>query len=93
MSVWLRRTLIALGALVVVAGGAYYWFVVESSMPSDAAYALDIDQVRRMVAAVPGDKPGAVEVEHVGSFRFPATAAIATIGNFPRPARRRWSNS
>lgn len=80
MSVWLRRTLIALGALVVVAGGAYYWFVVESSMPSDAAYALDIDQVRRMVAAVPGDKPGAVEVEHVGSFRFPATAIVAGDG-------------
>lgn len=80
MPVWLRRTSIALGALVVVAGAAYYWFVVESSMPSDAAYALDIDQVRRMVAAVPGDKPGTVEVEHVGSFQFPATAIVAGDG-------------
>ncbi|MEX0838597.1 MAG: MBL fold metallo-hydrolase [Parvibaculum sp.] len=80
MPVWLRRTLIAFGALVIVAGAAYYWLIVESRMPSDAAFALDIDQVRRMVAATPGDKPDSVEVELVGAFQFPATAIVAGDG-------------
>ncbi|PKQ06660.1 MAG: MBL fold metallo-hydrolase [Alphaproteobacteria bacterium HGW-Alphaproteobacteria-11] len=80
MPVWLRRTLIGLGALVVVAGAAYYWLIVESRMPSDAAFALDIGEIRRMVAAVPGDKPASVEVELVGAFSFPATAIVAGDG-------------
>ncbi|MEQ8283890.1 MAG: MBL fold metallo-hydrolase [Parvibaculum sp.] len=80
MSVWLRRTLIGLGALIVVTGAAYYWFIVESRMPSDAAFALDIGEIRRMVAAVPGDKPASVEVELVGAFSFPATAIVAGDG-------------
>lgn len=84
MPVWLRRTLVTLGALVVVAGAAYYWLIVESRMPSDADFPLDINQVRRAVAAVPGDKPGSVEVELIGSFQFPATAIVAGDGWSPR---------
>ncbi|MDO8838235.1 MAG: MBL fold metallo-hydrolase [Parvibaculum sp.] len=84
MPVWLRRTLVTLGALVVVAGAAYYWLIVESRMPSDADFPLDINQVRRAVAAVPGDKPGSVEVELIGSFQFPATAIVAGDGWGPR---------
>lgn len=80
MPVWLKRSLIALGVLVAVGGAAYYWLVVESRMPSDAAYALDIGEVRRMVAAVPGDKPVSVEVEKVAAFSFPATAIVAGDG-------------
>ncbi|MBX3497606.1 MAG: MBL fold metallo-hydrolase [Parvibaculum sp.] len=80
MPVWLRRTLIGLGVLAVVAGGAYYWLIVESRMPSDAAFALDIGEIRRMVAATPGDKPASVEVERVGAFQFPATAIVAGDG-------------
>ncbi len=80
MPVWLRRTLITLAALVVVAGAAYYWLIVESRMPSDADFPLDINQVRRAVAAVPGDKPGSIEVELIGSFQFPATAIVAGDG-------------
>ena len=80
MPIWVRRTLISIGVLAVVGGAAYYWLVVESRMPSDAAFAFDINQVRRAVAAVPGDKPATVEVEHVGSFQFPATAIVAGDG-------------
>ncbi|ABS64939.1 beta-lactamase domain protein [Parvibaculum lavamentivorans DS-1] len=80
MSVWLKRSLVALAVLVAILGAAYYWFIVESRMPSDAAYALDINEVRRMVAAVPGDKPATVEVERVGAFSFPATAIVAGDG-------------
>lgn len=80
MPVWIRRTLISLGVFAVVAGAAYYWLIVESRMPSNAEFALDINQVRRAVAAVPGDKPATVEVELIGSFQFPATAIVAGDG-------------
>lgn len=79
MRVWLRRTLIALAVLLALAGGAYYWLIVESHMPRDAAYALDLERVRAL-AAMPGDKPGAIEVEQVGVFTFPATGVVAGDG-------------
>jgi glyoxylase-like metal-dependent hydrolase (beta-lactamase superfamily II) len=79
MRVWLRRTLIGLGVLLVLAGGAYYWLVVESHMPRDAAFTLDLERVREL-AALPGDKPGAIEFEQVGVFTFPATGVVAGDG-------------
>ncbi|MFN4355689.1 MBL fold metallo-hydrolase [Parvibaculum sp.] len=80
MPKWLKVVLGAIGVLLVVGGAAYYWFIVESTMPSDAEYAFDIGEVRRAVAAVPGDKPRSVEVEWVASFSFPATAIVAGDG-------------
>ena len=81
---WLRIALAALAVLIAVAGSGYYWFIVESHMPADAAYALDIGKIRRMVAAVPGDKPENIEVEKVAAFSFPATAIVAGDGWAPR---------
>jgi glyoxylase-like metal-dependent hydrolase (beta-lactamase superfamily II) len=78
--VWLRRILIALGVLLVLAGVAYYWLLVESHVPGDASYALDIDRVRAALDTVPGDKPGSIEVEQVGVFTFPATGVVAGDG-------------
>lgn len=80
MPKWIRVVLGALAVLLAVAGAGYYWFIVESSMPSDAGYALDIGEVRRMVAAVPGDKPEKIEVEKIAAFSFPATAIVAGDG-------------
>ncbi|MFN4230117.1 MBL fold metallo-hydrolase [Parvibaculum sp.] len=77
MSKGIRIALGALGIFLAVAGAGYYWFVVESTMPANAYYELDIDKVRRMVAAVPGDKPQKIEFERVGAFSFPATAIVA----------------
>jgi glyoxylase-like metal-dependent hydrolase (beta-lactamase superfamily II) len=79
MRVWVRRTLIAVGVLLVIAGAAYYWLLVESHVPRDASYALDIDRVRAL-DTVPGDKPSAIEVEQVGVFTFPATGVVAGDG-------------
>ena len=84
MPTWLRRTLITLAVLLVLAGAAYYWLIVESHAPGDASYALDIDRVRSALETVPGDKPSAIEVEQVGVFTFPATAVVAGDG---------WGNS
>jgi glyoxylase-like metal-dependent hydrolase (beta-lactamase superfamily II) len=80
MKPWIRNTLVALGLLVVVTGIAYYWLIVESHVPADARYALDIGEVRRLSGALSGDKPTAIEVERVGLFKFPATAIVAGDG-------------
>jgi len=80
MPKWLRIVLGALAVLLVIAGAGYYWFIVESTVPADAEYELDIGKIRRMVAAVPGDKPGKIEFENVASFTFPATAIVAGDG-------------
>lgn len=80
MPKWMKVVLGVAGALLVVGGAAYYWFIVESTMPSDVEYAFDIGEVRRAVAAVPGDKPQRIEVENIASFSFPATAIVAGDG-------------
>lgn len=80
MRVWLRRTLLAFVLLLALAGAAYYWLIVESHMPADASFALDLESVRAASATVPGDKPSAIEVEEVARFTFPATAIVAGDG-------------
>jgi glyoxylase-like metal-dependent hydrolase (beta-lactamase superfamily II) len=80
MRPWVRNILLAVGALLVIVGVAYYWFIAESHVPGDAEYALDIGEVRRLAGAAPGDKPIAIEVERVALFKFPATAVVAGDG-------------
>jgi glyoxylase-like metal-dependent hydrolase (beta-lactamase superfamily II) len=80
MKPWIRNSLIAAIGILVVVAATYYWLVVESHMPSQPRYALDIAQVRQLAAGVPGDKPTAVEVERVALFTAPATAIVAGDG-------------
>lgn len=80
MPKWLKLTLGVFAVLFAVAGAAYYWFVVESSMPSDAEYAFDIRDVRRAIGATPGDRPERIEMERIAAFSFPATAIVAGDG-------------
>jgi glyoxylase-like metal-dependent hydrolase (beta-lactamase superfamily II) len=80
MKPWIRNLIVAAGVLIVVAGAAYYWLLVESHVPHDAQFALDIGEVRRLSGAMPGDPPTAIEVERVGVFRAPATAIVAGDG-------------
>ena len=77
MRTWLRRTLFALAALLLLVGAAYYWLFIDSHIPSDATYSLDLDRVRAAAASVPGDKPGAIEVEQVALFTFPGVGVVA----------------
>jgi glyoxylase-like metal-dependent hydrolase (beta-lactamase superfamily II) len=74
------KTLIVVAALAAILGVAYYWLIVESHMPLDAAYTLEIDKIRGLVAEAPGEKPTSIEVEEVAGFRFPATAIVAGDG-------------
>jgi glyoxylase-like metal-dependent hydrolase (beta-lactamase superfamily II) len=80
MKTWIRNTLIAVAVLAVIAGAAYYWLLVESHMPADAQFALDIGEVRRLAGSMPGDPPTAIEVERIGVFKGPATAIVAGDG-------------
>jgi glyoxylase-like metal-dependent hydrolase (beta-lactamase superfamily II) len=80
MGKWMRRVLIALGLLAVIGGAAYYWFIVDSSAPSGGRYAIDMAEVRKLAASIPGEKPREVRVERVADFSFPATAAVAGDG-------------
>lgn len=84
MKRWVRNILKVLCALLVIAGGAYYWLFVESHVPGDAAYALDIGEVRRLAGATSGDKPVAIEVEAVARFNPPAAFVVA--GDSWKPA-------
>lgn len=80
MKPWIRKSLIvAAGALAVLAG-AYYWLIVESSVPRDAHFALDIQELRALANATPGDKPQSIEIEKVAMVQFPATAIVAGDG-------------
>ncbi len=55
--------------LVVLAGG-YYWMAVDSRMPDDANFPLDLAEVRRLADSLPGAKPSALRYEHVQTTRF-----------------------
>lgn len=80
MSTLKRIALIVLAVIVVVGGGAYYWFIVESHAPADAAFSIDLNEVRRLAATKPGDRPLEIHVEKIAAFSFPATAIVAGDG-------------
>jgi glyoxylase-like metal-dependent hydrolase (beta-lactamase superfamily II) len=77
---WIRNTLVGFGVFVALLAGAYYWLIVESHVPGDARFSLDIAEVRRLANDTPGEKPSRIEVERVAAFEFPATAVVAGDG-------------
>jgi glyoxylase-like metal-dependent hydrolase (beta-lactamase superfamily II) len=80
MRPWHRRTLVVAAVLLAIASAAYYWLIVESHMPGNAAFPLDIAHVRATAAEIPGDKPASVEIEEIAQFTFPATGVVAGDG-------------
>jgi len=80
MSKWKSRVAAIVAALLVLGGGAYYWLVMESHMPGDAAFTLDIEGARKLADSLPGDKPVAIHAEQIAAFTFPATAIVAGDG-------------
>src|SRR5215472_5736927 len=80
MRVWVRRSLIGLAVLLVLAGIAYYWLIVESHVPSSRRFSIDIAEVRRLAGSMAGEKPAAIRVEQLEVYKFPATAIMAGDG-------------
>jgi glyoxylase-like metal-dependent hydrolase (beta-lactamase superfamily II) len=74
---WLRRFLYLLAFLAVLAIPAYWWLLIETHIPSEGSYAIDMAEVRRLADALPGDKPSEIRVETVASIDFPRTAIMA----------------
>ncbi len=74
------RKLIWTLILLAIIGGLYWWFAVDSRMPEQTAYSLDIEAVRRLADSIPGDKPAEVRYEKVLAFRFPAAMVAAGDG-------------
>src|SRR5208282_3459564 len=74
---WKRRWFRILLAVLVILGGAYWWLVMESHVPSGGQFTLDIPEIRRLANSLPGDKPTEIRVEQIASFRFPAAALMA----------------
>jgi glyoxylase-like metal-dependent hydrolase (beta-lactamase superfamily II) len=77
MSKWMRRSLIGLATVLVIAGTAYYWLFMQSGTPQQGAFSIDIGEVRKLADSQPGLKPVDVRVEHIGSFSFPGIAVVA----------------
>jgi len=74
---WLRRLFYLVVILVLIGAPAYYWLIVESHMPSEGSYSIDMAEVRRLADSLPGDKPTEIRVETVAHFSFPKTAVVA----------------
>ena len=74
---WLRITLTVAVLLLVVGSSAYYWFIGDGNPPANVqAYGFDLAAVRAKADELPGGKASEVRVEKVGSFTFPAVAAV-----------------
>jgi glyoxylase-like metal-dependent hydrolase (beta-lactamase superfamily II) len=71
------RKLIRWVLILAVLAGGYYWMVVDSRMPADASYPLDMTEVRKLADSLPGVKPMQVRFEKVMSFTFPWAMAVA----------------
>lgn len=74
---WLRRFLYLLAFLAVLAIPTYWWLLIETHIPSEGTYAIDMAEVRRLADSLPGDKPSEIRVETVASIDFPRTAIMA----------------
>lgn len=74
MARWLARLLIA---LALAGAAAIYWLFYDNSAPKGADYALDIGEIRRAAAAMPGAMPSRVEVEIVSRHMVPEIAMVA----------------
>jgi glyoxylase-like metal-dependent hydrolase (beta-lactamase superfamily II) len=74
---WLRRLFYLIVVLVLIGAPAYYWLIVESHIPTEGSYAIDMAEIRRLADTLPGDKPTEIRVETVAHFSFPKTAVVA----------------
>lgn len=79
MRPWLKWTLRVLAALIVIGAGGYWYLLMESGSPQ-YAYKIDMDEVRRLAASPPGDRPADIGVEQIATLAFPAIAITAGDG-------------
>lgn len=70
----------ALIVLLMVLGAGYYWLLVNDGPANAPVRAIDIVQVRKAAAALPGDKPTALEFALIATRRAPGALLAAGTG-------------
>jgi glyoxylase-like metal-dependent hydrolase (beta-lactamase superfamily II) len=63
--------------LIIMSIPAYWWFAMESHVPSSAHYSIDMATVRRLGDASVEDLPVAIRVQTIGHFLAPEAVVIA----------------
>jgi glyoxylase-like metal-dependent hydrolase (beta-lactamase superfamily II) len=74
---WLRNTLVAVVVLLVVAGGAWSWLTARTTVPATTDFVIDLTEIRRLAALLPGDRPSRVNHEQVATAPLPRGAVFA----------------
>lgn len=77
MKTWLRRLGGTLLILSLLAAPAYGVLVLHSPTAQGTAFALDAAELRRLAAAVPGDRAREIRYEQVASFQFAKAMVVA----------------
>ena len=75
-----RKFNLFLLALAVLLGGPYYWFLLDNSHGDAPARRIDIAELRRLAASIPGQVPSAVHMERPAFRRVPGNLMVAGSG-------------
>lgn len=75
-----RRLNLALAILLLVVGVPAYWLLFDNRPGDTAPKPVSIAQLRQLAAALPGNRPTAVEIETVASRDVPGTLFAAGTG-------------
>ena len=76
----MRRFNLIVLALILLIGLPFYWLLLDNRPGDVPAKPATIEQLRSLAEAMPGTKPGAVEVEQVGFSRVPGNLFAAGSG-------------
>lgn len=72
------KIVLAVLALVLVAGGAAFaWLTAREAVPDRTDYALDLDELRRLAASLPGEPPREVASALIADAGLPRGAVFA----------------
>ncbi|HEV7734392.1 MAG TPA: MBL fold metallo-hydrolase [Candidatus Binatia bacterium] len=74
---WLRVVLAIVVVLGVVGAGAWLWLTARTPVPETTSFVLDLAEVRRLAASLPGDRATRVNNEQVAVASLPRGAVFA----------------
>ena len=77
MNKWVRRGLVTIGVLALVAAASYYWLFISNGVPGKGYYQIDIGAVRGVADEIAGEKAKEIRVETVASRKVPLIAFVA----------------
>lgn len=75
-----RRLNLFIVIFALLLGAPYYWYFIDNSGGEGATKQIDIAELRRLAASIPGEAPYAVEVEMSAFRRIPGNLLVAGSG-------------